>query len=211
MEMKAVFLEPHEDVEYRDVIQRSRFFGVVRCVRNAADVKDVLSETSERHRNATHICYAYRIGFPNAVEFSTDAGEPSGTAGRPILGALQRCGLTNCCVLIVRFFGGIKLGVRGLIEAYGSVASEAIRRAGHVARIPARRCSLTVRYDHLAETLALLRKHDSVVETPEYAGDVRLFASTPLERVDSLDALLRERGARKLLLDYEWSDDSVVL
>lgn len=209
--MNPAFLEPLEDVEYREVIQRSRFFGIVRCVRNGADAKDAVSQTSERHRNATHICYAYRIGFPNTVEFSTDAGEPSGTAGRPILGALQRSGLTNCCVLIVRFFGGIKLGVRGLIEAYGSVASEAIRRAGQVARIPARRCYLNVRYDHLAETMALLRKHDSVVETPEYSADVRLFASVPLEQVDSLDENLRERFARKLLVEFDWSDDSVVL
>ncbi|NCB17347.1 MAG: hypothetical protein EOM65_14395, partial [Synergistales bacterium] len=66
MEMNAVFLEPSEDVEYKEVIQRSRFFGVVRCVRNGADVKVIVSETGERHRNATHICYAYRIGFPNA-------------------------------------------------------------------------------------------------------------------------------------------------
>ena len=211
MEMNAVFLEPLEDAEYREVIQRSRFFGVVRCVRNGADVKVIVSGTGERHRNATHICYAYRIGFPNAVEFSTDAGEPSGTAGRPILGALQRSGLTNCCVLIVRFFGGIKLGVRGLIEAYGSVASEAIRLAGQVSRIPARRCYLNVRYDHLAETMALLRKHDSVVETPEYAEDVRLFASVPIEQVDSLNEHLCERRARKMLVEFDWTDDSVVL
>ena len=209
--MNVVFLEPFEDVEYTKVIQRSRFFGIVRCVRNGADVKDIVSETGDRHRNATHVCYAYRIGFPNAIEFSTDAGEPSGTAGRPILGSLQRSGLTNCCVLVVRFFGGIKLGVRGLIEAYGSVASEAIRLAGRVARIPARRCYVNIRYEHLAETMALLRKHDSAVETPEYAGDVRLFASVPLEQVDSLNEHFCERRARKMLIDFHWTDDSVVL
>lgn len=209
--MKAVFHEPLKDVEYREVIQRSRFFGIVRCIRNSSDTRNVVSETSGLHRNATHLCYAYRIGFPNAAEFSTDAGEPSGTAGRPILGALQRSGLTNCCVLIVRFFGGIKLGVRGLIDAYGSVAAEALRRAGQVERIPARRCFLNIRYDHLTETMALLRKHDSLVESPEYAEDVRLFASVPLEQVASLNEQLCERLARKLLVEYEWSDDSVVL
>ena len=209
--MKTVFLEPLEDVEFLKVIQRSRFFGIVRCVRKISDAKNAVSEASEFHRNATHLCYAYRIGFPNAVEFSTDAGEPSGTAGRPILGAVQRSGLTNCCVMIVRFFGGIKLGVRGLIEAYGSVAAETLLRAGRVARIPARRCFLNVRYDCLSDTLALLRKHDSIVETPDYAEDVRLYASVPLEHVEAVNECLKERRARKLLVDYEWSIESVVV
>jgi uncharacterized YigZ family protein len=209
--MTCVFIEPRNDVEIREVIQRSQFFGIVRCARDENSARVILSGVGDRYRNATHICYAYRIGFPKITEFATDAGEPSGTAGRPILGAIQRTDLANTLVVIVRFFGGIKLGVRGLIEAYGFTASEALRAAKRIERKAALRCFLRLRYDQYSETLAILRRFGCIAEAPEYAEDIRFIALVPLDSVALLREFLDERLARGLILECYWGEDVSIL
>ncbi|WP_135257836.1 IMPACT family protein [Thermus caldilimi] len=114
-------------VEYEEVIQRSRFLAKAAPVASEEEALAFLQ--AHREPQATHNCYAYKLG--NLYRFSDD-GEPRGTAGKPILHAIEAQGLDRVAVLVVRYFGGVKLGAGGLVRAYGGVAAEALRRAPKV-------------------------------------------------------------------------------
>lgn len=105
----------------------SRFIAYVQPVQSADDFKAALNEIKKLHPKASHHCFAYRLGNSGNVYRVTDAGEPSGTAGRPILGQIDSKGLTNVLVVVVRYFGGTLLGVPGLINAYKSAAALALQ------------------------------------------------------------------------------------
>ena len=104
-------------------INKSKFYGILFPVDNVEEVKEYLNQVRKDYPKATHYCYAYRV---NGLEKSNDDGEPSGTAGRPILNVLQKRGLSNIMVAVVRYFGGIKLGAGGLVRAYSKATTEAL-------------------------------------------------------------------------------------
>lgn len=105
----------------------SKFIALAYPVASIEEFKMVLNNVKKEHAKASHHCFAYRIGADGMTYRVTDAGEPSGTAGRPILGQIDSKGLTNTCVIVVRYFGGTLLGVPGLINAYKSAASMALQ------------------------------------------------------------------------------------
>lgn len=107
-------------------IQRSRFIATVYPVQDAAEIKNLLLEHHHLYADATHNCYAYVLGAKQETTYYADAGEPSGTAGKPILNELLRNDLTNILAVVTRYYGGIKLGVKGLIEAYGEAVATVI-------------------------------------------------------------------------------------
>ncbi len=117
---------PSARVIREQTIRRSRFVGVVCPFSFQMDIKGLVRELEEAYPRANHYCWAWRISHPREDGNASDAGEPSGTAGRPIQHALAGSGLTQAAVVVVRYFGGIKLGVRGLIEAYGGTAALAL-------------------------------------------------------------------------------------
>ncbi len=108
------------------VIEKSKFISIVLPIEDASKVKDCLKNIKEKYPKATHYCYAYNI---NGVNHSSDDGEPSGTAGVPILKVLQASGLDNVILIVVRYFGGIKLGAGGLLRAYSTSASQVLKNA----------------------------------------------------------------------------------
>jgi uncharacterized YigZ family protein len=110
-------------------IKRSKFIANLRRTNERSHFDSFLQEISGLHPKANHNCWAYIIRYPSRAEHSSDAGEPSGTAGRPILGALRQNSLENITAIITRYYGGIKLGVKGLIDAYGVCTKLAIEAA----------------------------------------------------------------------------------
>ena len=106
--------------------KRSKFIAIALPVSTVEEVKEQLDVYQKKYYDARHVCYAYMLG-PERKDFrANDNGEPSGTAGKPILGQINSNGLTNILIIVVRYFGGIKLGTSGLIVAYRTAASEAI-------------------------------------------------------------------------------------
>ncbi|MDY3947925.1 MAG: YigZ family protein [Bacilli bacterium] len=103
------------------VVKKSRFIGLLYEVHSIDDVKDILEGLSKEHKKARHMPYAYKVS--NTAKKSDDK-EPSGTAGSPIYNILERKNMDNCLVVVIRYFGGIKLGAGGLIRAYGTAANE---------------------------------------------------------------------------------------
>ncbi|MCX7828908.1 MAG: YigZ family protein [Thermanaerothrix sp.] len=123
MEIIESPLEPHVE---ELAIKRSRFIGVAIPFDHSTAMKDLLREVQEDYPRATHYCWAYKTHFPRRDEGFSDGGEPSGTAGRPILNAILSSGMSQVAVVVVRYYGGIKLGVRGLIDAYNLAAKAAL-------------------------------------------------------------------------------------
>jgi len=109
--------------------KRSKFLAFAFPVSSVEDVKALLAEYQKKYYDARHVCYAYMLGADRTEFRANDNGEPSGTAGKPILGQINSNNLTNILILVVRYFGGIKLGTSGLIVAYRAAAAEAIAAA----------------------------------------------------------------------------------
>src|ERR1043165_2969721 len=119
-------IEKPSQAEFKD--RGSRFIAYAFPIQTIDDFKKRLKELKEEHPKATHHCFAYRIGIDGDNFRSSDDGEPSGTAGKPILGQIDSKQATNMLIIVVRYFGGTQLGVPGLINAYKTAASLALER-----------------------------------------------------------------------------------
>ena len=193
--------------------KRSEFIADLFPAADEDEARRALEQIRREHFSATHNCPAWRVGCPELIEFSSDDGEPAGTAGRPILGALQKAGMGNAALIVTRYFGGVKLGVRGLIDAYTAAAEGVIAQAQAVRKAPFRTVQVFCDYPRLSDVNHLLRSSG----IPEkriftaYAEQVTLTATVS----PSL-----EEGLRRALSSYEgeqlqsapciWSEDCVL-
>ncbi len=114
--------------------KRSRFLAFAHHVESADEVRTLVADYRRRYYDARHVCYAYRLGADGADYRANDDGEPSGTAGKPILGQLLSRSLTYALVVVVRYYGGVNLGTGGLVVAYREAAAQALDAATHVSR-----------------------------------------------------------------------------
>ncbi|MCB9075241.1 MAG: YigZ family protein [Chitinophagales bacterium] len=122
--MKFNTIHSIESVIIKD--KQSKFIGYAYPIYSELEAKEKIEAIKAQHPKATHHCYAYKLGFDNNNYRANDDGEPNGTAGKPILNQINSLGLTNCLVIVVRYFGGTKLGVSGLIDAYKLCAKETL-------------------------------------------------------------------------------------
>jgi uncharacterized YigZ family protein len=180
---------------FEQEIKKSRFIGIVRPVSTTADIAAALDETGSEFRDATHVAWAYVLGDPNdgPTMRADDAGEPSGTAGRPILSALQKRGLGGVLVLVVRYFGGVKLGAGGLVRAYSGTANGALDRVALGMVRPFSDLRLRLDYADEQPVRRLLAERGVEILAVEFGERVVLSASAPL---DELAALTRAIGER---------------
>ncbi|MBR0340226.1 MAG: YigZ family protein [Alistipes sp.] len=125
-ELKDSYLTIAEPAEAIYKERSSKFLTYAYPVESESEIKELLDALRKQYYDATHHCYAYRLGAHGEMFRANDDGEPSGTAGKPILGQLLSANLTNCLVVVVRYFGGTKLGVSGLIQAYKESTAEVI-------------------------------------------------------------------------------------
>ncbi|MDP4448803.1 YigZ family protein [Staphylococcus hyicus] len=130
-----------------NVINKSRFIAHIRPVQSEEEAKAFIDAKKKEHREATHNCSAYTIGDTMHIQKANDDGEPSGTAGVPMLEMLKKHDVHNVAVVVTRYFGGIKLGTGGLIRAYGGAVRDVIQSAGRVELKLAIPCHVTIAYD----------------------------------------------------------------
>ena len=194
------YLEPSQPVTYEEKIKRSVFIANLEVCHNELEAKDFLNRISSLHHNATHNCRAY-ILFPER-EYSSDDGEPSGTAGKPILNAIKRSGLVNVMIVVTRYFGGVKLGVRGLIDAYGGVSDTALNMAGRVERVMTREFNVSLDYASMGIISKLL---DSYSPSWKYDEAVSVSANVPVDECVRISRELEEFKARKIIVSWEVS------
>ena len=154
------------------VVKKSRFLGEATAVHTQASVKDFLSQVQERSRRASHYCYAYSIGSDDTLrEYATDAGEPTHSAGPPILSAIRAAGLSNVICVVTRYYGGINLGIGGLIRAYGQCARECLQNATIENRIFYQDLYLKVNYPNIGTVVTLCKRVGGKVIDIKYDPD----------------------------------------
>jgi uncharacterized YigZ family protein len=162
-----------EPAEFRHKIERSEFLGIAFPVMSEEEFFAELERTQKRHFDATHHCWAYRL-FAGCSR-SSDAGEPSGTAGKPILAAIEGAALHDLGVIVVRWYGGIKLGTGGLSRAYRDTAAETLRNAALLDRYVYERIAVLVPFDALSHVYRLVNPPDVVLVEERY-GEENVFS-----------------------------------
>lgn len=158
--------------EHEIVIEKSRFICHIQRAVSEEEAQAFIQSIKKQHWNATHNCSAYLIGEHDLIQKANDDGEPSGTAGVPMLEVLKKRKLKDTVVVVTRYFGGIKLGAGGLIRAYGKSVSEAINHVGMVERCLMRTMHTTIDYTWLGKVENELRASSFQLKDIHYTEDV---------------------------------------
>lgn len=209
----CVFTAPGRETDVELTVKRSRFIASLRTAPDTDAANAALKAFPALYPKANHHCWAYRVGIAAAArEHCSDDGEPGGTAGRPILGVLKRHSLDNTLLVVTRYFGGVKLGVRGLIEAYGGAAELAVREAGSVEMELHNRLKLACGYGRAKTLAATLRKWDLPErgQTVSYGEEVETTLEVPCSRRAEIAPTLEEMLTRGFLTYLTWSEELLI-
>ncbi|TVP53008.1 MAG: YigZ family protein [Mongoliibacter sp.] len=169
----------------------SKFLAYSYPVQDEDEVKTRLEELRKKYYDARHYCYAYMLGREMEVFRANDDGEPNHSAGDPILGQIRSANLTDILIVVVRYFGGTKLGVSGLINAYKSAAAEAIQHSEIIEKIVRKQISLEFEYPEMNEIMRIIKEHDLEIKNQELA----LKCSMEIE--------IRESDFKRILEKFE--------
>ncbi|MBF6633577.1 YigZ family protein [Planococcus sp. APC 3900] len=164
------------------LIQKSRFIGHAARAETEQQALDFIDSIKLLHRTATHNCSAYLIGEHDSIQKANDDGEPSGTAGFPMLEVLKKQGLKDTVLVVTRYYGGIKLGSGGLIRAYGKSASAAIAAAGVVERKLHHLMKASIDYTWLGKLENEIRQSPYPLDRLEYMEGVDIYIYVPVEK-----------------------------
>jgi uncharacterized YigZ family protein len=170
--------------EFKD--RGSKFIAYAYPVADVMEFKEKLSAIKKEHPKASHYCFAYRIGLDGTVYRVSDAGEPSGTAGRPILGQIDSKQLTNVLIIVVRYFGGTLLGVPGLINAYKSVAALALQLTDIVQKAVLIHYRLQFDYTQMNEVMKIVKQFDCVMLKQEMQLFCSMEIGVPKNRLEEV-------------------------
>ncbi|MBR1872980.1 MAG: YigZ family protein [Bacteroidales bacterium] len=184
MEIKDTYKSIGEPSEGLFKDQGSRFIAKAYPVENELQVKEIVSALRKEYHDARHHCYAYRLGYKGDVFRSSDDGEPSGSAGRPILGQIDSRGLSDTLVVVVRYFGGIKLGIPGLIKAYKISTADALDNALVVEKTATRACRLDFGYLSMNSVMKLLKDMKLPQTGQDFGERCSISTAVPLSRME---------------------------
>ncbi|QBE48767.1 YigZ family protein [Leucobacter triazinivorans] len=176
-------------------ISRSRFIARLERVEHEEQAREVIARARAEHPRARHHCSAFVIGPDARVQRSNDDGEPSGTAGAPMLDALVSAGLSDVVAVVTRYFGGVLLGAGGLTRAYRSAVAEAVLHAPRVRRGMRCEVAVTSSYETAPQIEAEARRRGYAVGAADYSDRVRRIFAVAEEQVDALEALAAEASA----------------
>lgn len=155
--------------------KKSEFIGYAKRVESEEEAKEFVNEIKSMHKQARHNCWAYVIGQNYGIQRYSDDGEPQGTAGIPILEVMKKQGITDCAIVVTRYFGGILLGAGGLTRAYIKGASIALKAAGVVEKVEGIKLSIEIDYDLIGKIQYLCGQNNWHIEDSEYADKVKLY------------------------------------
>ena len=189
--MEEVTLSSKSEGRYNE--KGSTFSALAIPVSDVAEVKTNLHQLKEQYPDANHICYGYRIKEGDRVdEFSTDAGEPKGSSGIPILNVLKRKHLVNVAIFVIRYFGGSKLGIPGLINAYGTAAENAINAGKLKTWVLYQQISICYNYDLQKKVDSLLQQFTVNIIKIEFGESIKTDMEVEVEKTEALAQDLRE-------------------
>ena len=183
-------IEKEASAEFKD--RGSKFIGYAIPVSSVEDFSEKLKEVKKLHPKATHHCFAYRLGLDGNVYRVSDDGEPSGSAGRPILGQIDSKELVNVLVVVVRYFGGTLLGVPGLINAYKSAAALALQTTPLVQKQVEQELVVQFDYTQLNEIMRVVKQYNGRVIRQEMQLFCSMTIGVPKNRGTEIQYLLKE-------------------
>lgn len=176
--------KPSEEVLFKD--KNSKFFGYAFPVTSEDDVKQHLNDLKKQHHQARHWCYAYQLGTETIKYRANDDGEPSNSAGMPIYGQIQSFEITNVLVVVVRYFGGVKLGVSGLINAYRTGAQLALEHSDIVERTINKDFLITFDYKHMNKVMRIIKEKQLNIISQKLELDCQLTISVRKKDADTI-------------------------
>ena len=181
-------------------VKNSRFVAEIHTVHTPEEAKALWKHKKETYDNGGHIVYAFTLGPQQNICGCSDDGEPSGTAGRPVLAVLKGSGLTNTLITIARYFGGTKLGTGGLVHAYSDAAKAVIELAETKELIPMRNVSITIPYPLYNTVLNRMAPLGFERTGEDFSDDITITGTLPEEQFPLLEKILQEAGNGKIIL-----------
>lgn len=177
----------------------SKFLAFASCVDNEEDAKDKIAQLKKRYYDARHHCFAYVLGEAGSIFRANDDGEPGHSAGDPILGQIRSHQLTNTLIVVVRYFGGTKLGVSGLINAYKTAAAQAIENNVIVEKIIYSRLTIQFAYPLMSQVMKMVRDYGMEVLAQDLGLDCRLTLGIRRSLLETIEKIITEtRGVEML-------------
>ena len=186
------FYSIEKDRKVETKIKRSTFIAHLRYVETMKEAKDYISRISSENKTANHNCWAYILGEKGETCHSSDAGEPSGTAGMPILNMLKKYNMTNIAIVVTRYFGGVKLGIRGLIDAYGKSVENAIILSPLIKLVKTIDFNITIAYDFWEIFKHKIQDFGAIISDVKYSDKIKLKIYIEEKNKDRLKKYLKE-------------------
>lgn len=189
-------LIPEGVTEFEQVIKKSRFIAYLAHAASPQAAHAYIDSIRAQYPDARHVCWAFIAGEPGNTPFvsCSDDGEPSGTAGKPMLNVLQHGGVGEIVAVVVRYFGGVKLGTGGLVRAYSGSVTEAMKVISTLERVPVQLLQLTVPYPLEDAVRRALASHDASIKSSDYGEALVLSVACPQTAVEVLQLVLGDVG-----------------
>ena len=181
-----------EDGQVQEEIKKSRFICHAKRVYSEAEARDFITAIKKEHYKATHNCSAFIVGERSEIKRTSDDGEPSGTAGVPMLGVLENHNLTNVCVVVTRYFGGIKLGAGGLIRAYAGSVALAVKEIGIIEIKEQAGIAIQMSYAQYQEYSNFLREHKLTEIETNFTDQIDTIIYVDKEEKENIKSALVE-------------------
>ncbi|MBN1894845.1 YigZ family protein [bacterium] len=202
------FFTLQDDVTFEMKVRDSRFIGHAAPIGDLQESESVIRKIRKEHHDAAHHAFAYRLGTGADSRYrSSDAGEPSGTAGKPILDAMDGRSLTDVVCVVTRYFGGTKLGTGGLIRAYGGCAAGTLDRGTTVVKYRTGRFRIAFGYEWTGAVMQVIRRFESEILNTAYGGRTEMSLRIRLSRLEPFQQALRDGTSGQVRMMGEDKDD----
>jgi uncharacterized YigZ family protein len=172
--------------------RKSKFLGYAYPFENIDELKIIIEKLKKEHHSARHWCYAYRVGIEKINERANDDGEPSNSAGMPILGQIKAKNLSNTLVVVVRYFGGVKLGVGGLMNAYKTAAQMVLDEVKIVEKIRTKNLSIVFKYDDMNKVMRIIKEYKLNIKLQDLQAQGKIILSIRLDDFEKIKTLFEK-------------------
>ena len=184
--------------------KKSKFIANIFYVENEKEAKEILKKIKKKYYDARHNCYAYRIKNENGIlQKQSDDGEPSGTAGSPMLNILEKKELINVIAIVTRYFGGILLGTGGLVKAYSEALKEALRNAEYAQIEQGYILEIITTYEDINKIEHLLIQNDVAIVNKEYTEKIKLLVEISKEKYEKIVKKIPENNLKKVKIEIK--------
>ncbi len=181
-------------------VKKSRFISIAMYTSSAEETKEIVKNTRKEYSDSSHVVHAFVSGPGNDIFGFSDDHEPSGTAGRPILEVLKGSGISNIAIIVIRYFGGTKLGTGGLVKAYTEAAQHALKHLAVEEFVVKTKFQVDLDYDLYDKIRKILKKHSAEIEEPVFDTQIHITGSIPAKELSNADELIRDLSAGKVRL-----------